>query len=282
MQQIEPAAGARRTRVLADTPGARNSGTPDTGGAGRGRSCSRIRRPRACAVWGFQQPVLAKAGYRVIAYSRRGFDRSEAGDVRLIAAARSATSWRTVFDALGHRLRRTWSGLRPVAASPCGFAVGASRPRASSLVLAGSILVAGSRRGMAGEVYGRLEHRCGEAASLGGVHRARPLLPRSQPRRARRGIRARSRRRHIATSRAASRRAWTSPSPRWQRRGVPVLILTGEADLYAPPPLQALHARHLPGCETATLREVGHAPYWEAPEAFNRLVLDFLARQRGR
>src|SRR5689334_2847076 len=28
-------------------------------------------------IWGYQQPVFAKAGYRVIAYSRRGHDNSE-------------------------------------------------------------------------------------------------------------------------------------------------------------------------------------------------------------
>jgi pimeloyl-ACP methyl ester carboxylesterase len=39
-------------------------------------------------------------------------------------------------------------------------------------------------------------------------------------------------------------------------------------------------ARHLPLHEIATIREVGHAPYWEAPEAFNGLVLDFLRRHR--
>ena len=27
-----------------------------------------------------------------------------------------------------------------------------------------------------------------------------------------------------------------------------------------------------------TLREVGHAPYWEAPTEFNRHVLEFLRR----
>jgi pimeloyl-ACP methyl ester carboxylesterase len=66
-----------------------------------------------------------------------------------------------------------------------------------------------------------------------------------------------------------------------ERLQVPVLLLTGEADLYAPPPLQRLIASHLPKHEMATLREVGHAPYWEAPGEFNRLVLDFLRRNAG-
>jgi len=63
-----------------------------------------------------------------------------------------------------------------------------------------------------------------------------------------------------------------------QRLRVPVLLLTGEADLYAPPPLQRMIAEHLPKHEMRTLREVGHAPYWEVPAEFNRLVLGFLRR----
>ena len=63
-----------------------------------------------------------------------------------------------------------------------------------------------------------------------------------------------------------------------ERLPAPVLLLTGEADLYAPPPLQRMIAAHLPKHEMFTLREVGHAPYWEAPAEFNRLVLDFLRR----
>jgi pimeloyl-ACP methyl ester carboxylesterase len=57
-----------------------------------------------------------------------------------------------------------------------------------------------------------------------------------------------------------------------------VLVLTGEADLYAPPPLMRLIAAHLSRCEMVTLREVGHAAYWEAPQDFNHRVLDFLRR----
>ena len=64
-----------------------------------------------------------------------------------------------------------------------------------------------------------------------------------------------------------------------ERLRMPVLLLTGEADLYAPPPLQQMIAAHLSRHEMVTLREVGHAPYWEAPAKFNRLVLAFLRRK---
>ena len=65
-----------------------------------------------------------------------------------------------------------------------------------------------------------------------------------------------------------------------ERLQMPVLLLTGEADLYAPPPLQRMIAAHLRRHEMVTLREVGHAPYWEAPAEFNTRVLDFLRRHR--
>lgn len=63
------------------------------------------------------------------------------------------------------------------------------------------------------------------------------------------------------------------------RMPVPTLLVTGEADLYAPPPLHELVAHYIPNHRVATLPAVGHAPYWEAPEAFNRIVLDFLAEE---
>ena len=59
---------------------------------------------------------------------------------------------------------------------------------------------------------------------------------------------------------------------------VPVLLLTGEADLYAPPSLLRLFAGHLGDAEQVYFREAGHAAYWEQPKAFNRVVLDYLAR----
>jgi hypothetical protein len=39
-----------------------------------------------------------------------------------------------------------------------------------------------------------------------------------------------------------------------------------------------LIATNLPISECATLREVGHAAYWEAPHQFNALLLNFLQR----
>jgi pimeloyl-ACP methyl ester carboxylesterase len=59
---------------------------------------------------------------------------------------------------------------------------------------------------------------------------------------------------------------------------VPFLLITGGADLYAPPPVLALFASHLRGSETFVVPEAGHSAYWESPDAFNRAVLEFLEK----
>ena len=59
---------------------------------------------------------------------------------------------------------------------------------------------------------------------------------------------------------------------------VPTLILAGGADLYAPPPMMQLFASHIKKAKTVTIPDAGHSVNWETPEAFNRAVLQFLRR----
>jgi len=63
---------------------------------------------------------------------------------------------------------------------------------------------------------------------------------------------------------------------------VPTQMVTGDADLYMPPPLARLYASKLRACDTAFVAEAGHAMYWEQPTVFNRLVLEFVRRHRRR
>lgn len=58
----------------------------------------------------------------------------------------------------------------------------------------------------------------------------------------------------------------------------PTLLLTGDADLYAPPPILPLFAGRIQGSETLIIPEAGHSAYWEQPEVFNRAVLKFLGK----
>jgi pimeloyl-ACP methyl ester carboxylesterase len=59
---------------------------------------------------------------------------------------------------------------------------------------------------------------------------------------------------------------------------VPVLLLTGDADMFAPPPILKMFAAHIRQANTVVVPEAGHSTYWEQPEAFNRAVLDFIRR----
>lgn len=58
----------------------------------------------------------------------------------------------------------------------------------------------------------------------------------------------------------------------------PTLLITGDADLYTPPPVLRLFAARFPNCESLVIPECGHSAFWEQPETFNRAVLDFISK----
>ncbi len=59
---------------------------------------------------------------------------------------------------------------------------------------------------------------------------------------------------------------------------IPALIVGGEHDGLFPPDVLEDVAAAIPGAEFAVIPTVGHSPYFEAPDQFNRLVEDFLRR----
>jgi pimeloyl-ACP methyl ester carboxylesterase len=58
----------------------------------------------------------------------------------------------------------------------------------------------------------------------------------------------------------------------------PTLVLAADADLLAPPALMRRLADRILGSEFVTVADAGHSAHWERPEAWNRLVLEFLGR----
>jgi pimeloyl-ACP methyl ester carboxylesterase len=58
----------------------------------------------------------------------------------------------------------------------------------------------------------------------------------------------------------------------------PTLIIAADADLLAPPAMMRLWAPHMKSYEWAMMQDAGHAMAWEQPQVFNKLVLDFLAK----
>jgi pimeloyl-ACP methyl ester carboxylesterase len=63
-----------------------------------------------------------------------------------------------------------------------------------------------------------------------------------------------------------------------ERIKLPTLLLTGDADLYAPPAVLRLFAARITGSESVVVPEAGHSAYWEQPEIFNRTVLAFIRK----
>ena len=57
---------------------------------------------------------------------------------------------------------------------------------------------------------------------------------------------------------------------------VPVQLIFGDADLYAPPAIGRAIAREIPGCKLSIIGECGHSAYWEQPHAFNATLINFL------
>ena len=59
---------------------------------------------------------------------------------------------------------------------------------------------------------------------------------------------------------------------------VPTLLIAGGADLAAPAPLQRFYTAHIKNSEALVVPNAGHSTYWEQPEAFNRAVLEFIRK----
>ncbi len=58
----------------------------------------------------------------------------------------------------------------------------------------------------------------------------------------------------------------------------PTLVIAADADLLAPPALMRIWAARIKNHEWAIIHDAGHAMAWEQPGAFNDIVLDFLRR----
>ncbi len=240
----------------------------DTGGSG---DVVLLCHPasQSCRIWLYQQPVLAAAGYRVIAYSRRGVYRSQPGP-----RDRPGTAVDDMARLLDHLdvERAHLVGAAAGGISALGFAV-AHEQRAASLTLVGTIFSPDE------DEWRQMYANLGLAAVRGVVSteflELGPSYRATNPEGTRRFLELE----HQAKAGGPAIQQPVGARVNWANLAVmrvPTLLVTGEADLYAPPPLQALVARRMALQKSHTLRQVGHAPYWEVPDVFNRLLLEFL------
>lgn len=221
-------------------------------------------------IWEYQLPALRGAGYRVIAYSRRGYLGSETGPGD--APGTGSGDLLGVLDRLDiaacHLVGTAAGGL--VATD---FAL--SHPaRLRSLTLACTIV------GVVDDDYVALGERLrppGFTALPIEFHELGPSYRAEHPEGVARWL-ALERRAHPAgrlRQGTVNRLTWQA----LQGLDVPTLMVNGDADLWAPPAVQRLFLRHLPRAEGVVIGECGHSAYWEQPGAFNAALLSFLARQ---
>ena len=265
-----PAQPPAVTEAYADLPGARIF-YRDTGGSGvpvvflhAATGSSR--------VWEYQIPAITAAGYRFIAFDRRGWGRT-AIDAAGPQPGTGAGDLLGLMDRLGIQ-RFHLVGTAAGAFVALDFAL--SYPeRLRSVVTANSI------GGVEDPDFLELGRRIRppqfdalppEFRELGPSYRAanaegaqlwmdlekvsRPPGPRTP---------AQPLRNHITFALLESIRT-------------PVLLITGGSDLYAPPPVLRLFAARIKGSESLVVPEAGHSTYWEQPEVFNRAVLDFIRK----
>jgi pimeloyl-ACP methyl ester carboxylesterase len=59
---------------------------------------------------------------------------------------------------------------------------------------------------------------------------------------------------------------------------VPTLLMPGDQDIQAPPWVMRRQLAHIPGAQFVVLPEASHSINWEQPETFNRQVLEFIRK----
>jgi pimeloyl-ACP methyl ester carboxylesterase len=218
--------------------------------------------------WPYQQPYLVKAGYRVIAYSRRGHFRSDAGPADRMGTA--VEDLRLLADHL--RLDRFHAvGVAAGGGVALDFAL--THPhRLRGLVICGSLT------GVQNQEYRDMLSRLRpegfadmppDFIELGPSYRA------INPDGVRQWLDIHHRAVHTEIEQPyVNKPTWVDV----ERLRVPTLLVWGDADLYSPPAVQRIMASHLRDVETVVANECGHQPHWERSDLFNPVLRRFVRR----
>jgi pimeloyl-ACP methyl ester carboxylesterase len=255
------------TEGLADLPGAR-LWYWDTGGSGPVVILLHANTGSG-AFWPYQQPALAKAGYRVIGYSRRGCYKSEPGDRNNPGIASEDLHDLVIhlgidkFHAVGLALGGIIAG---------DYAL--SHPETLS-----SVTFAATLLGVTDKDYVETGSRIRPKAFLDLPPELRELGPsyragNPQGVEAWRALEAQA----VVGPKVVQKFANIITWAKLQTIALPTLLIGGDADMYTPPSMLRLQASHLRNAETVLVAESGHAPNWEQPNTFNDTLLAFLDR----
>ena len=241
----------------------------DTGGAGEPIVLLHPASGSAL-IWVYQQPVFAKAGYRVIAYSRRNYYNSDlapadnpgtaSGDLQNIIEFLRLERFHLVSSAAGGSVAADYALSHP--------------ERLLSLTVSSNNLAAAN--GYIAEAAAKIRTKEWDdlprwfrelgpsyrAANPAGVQKWIELNHKSE------------------TGKGARQKLVNVVTPeKLETLKVRTLLMTGAADMFTSPSIMRMIARHVPNNEVVIAPECGHSIYWEHPEFFNRTVLGFLGRR---
>jgi pimeloyl-ACP methyl ester carboxylesterase len=267
--QREAAPAAQTFEQYADLPGVRLFYI-DTGGGGVPVV---LMHPATGSVraWELQLPAFTKAGYRVVAFDRRGWGRTESQPNS--PAGTAADDLVALLDHL--RIDR----IHLVGTAAGGFVsldVALSFPKRLR-----SVVVANSIGGVQDEEFVALGRRIRPPEFLAMPPELREVSPSyraANPEGTRRWVELE----HV--SRPPGPPASAQPLKNritfsmLETVAVPTLLLTGDADMYAPPPVLKMFAARIKRAESVVVPEAGHSTYWEQPDVFNRAVLNFIRK----
>ncbi len=223
------------------------------------------------AVWENQIARFSQAGYRVIAFDRRGWGKSIANP----ATGPQPGSIAGDLDALADYLKLDRFHLLGVAGG--GFAAldyAAWRPaRLLSLVIAASTGQVADKE--VADFIARLE--IPGLRKLPAVYReVGPSYRGANPDGTKRWIEIEE---HARQPGAADQPLRTPNTfAKIEIIPTPTLVMAADADLLAPPALMRIWAAHVKNHEWADIADSGHAIAWEQPDAFNEKVLAFIKR----
>jgi pimeloyl-ACP methyl ester carboxylesterase len=221
-------------------------------------------------IWLYQQAVFAKAGYRVIAYSRRNYYNSDlapadnpgtaSGDLQNMIEFLRLERFHLVSSAAGGSVAADYALSHP--------------ERLLSLTVSSNNLAAAN--GYIAEAAAKIRTKEWDdlprwfrelgpsyrAANPAGVQKWIELNHKSE------------------TGKGARQKLVNVVTPeKLETLKVRTLLMTGAADMFTSPSIMRMIARHVPDNEVVIAPECGHSIYWEHPEFFNRTVLGFLGRR---
>jgi pimeloyl-ACP methyl ester carboxylesterase len=224
-------------------------------------------------VWEYQFPVFSENGFRVIAYDRRGFGKSVIDP----AGAQPGTGADDLQALMNHLGIDRFHLVGTAGGGFVALDYALSFPeRLRSLVVASSI------GGVQDEEFLALGRRLRPSPQFDALP---PEIREVGP--SYRAANPEGTRRWVELERVSRPPGPLAPAQTMRHRvtfsllegiEVPTLLLTGDADLFAPPFVLQLFAARIKNAESVIVPGAGHSAYWEQPEIFNRAVLGFIRK----